>query len=615
LALLRQPPRVIGIVWIVLLALLPGRLPGQAAREEGQPLAGLHFEGNYHFHDGELREQLFMTARTGLAKLLFWRKAPVYRENMMQRDLRGLLRFYQRQGFIHVQIRAEVTAPPGAGVHLTYHIMEGDRIAVSSTPIELSDSSRSVLQIWEKNKVKLTTLGKAGYSDEAVQTDLRNLRAIYANQGHAYAEARVQPRLDDLEQTVELLYKVIPGPRCLFGPVTILGDTLVSPRLIARQLAFHSGKPYSQKQLEQSQRQIYQLGIYQYVTVKAALDSLKSPVLPVNVQVKAAKPWTIKTGVGYGIEDQVRLFVDIRKLNFWRGARRLNLVLRHSHLEPYSIDLKLTQFGFPAPQTSLVLNPFFMRQAEPGYTVDRTGVNIGHQQRFATYTDGSLRYTLEQDYLKVSALTRDQSLDSSRIALYHKSYISLAMARDNSLPLFYPQSGLYTAATITWAGVGFRSDFHFLKLIGELRHYLRLGRSVVLATRLKAGSLRALGEDRFTPIEERFYSGGSTSVRGWGHSEIGPKNSAGNPIGGNSLLELGAEFRRELIGPFSGVLFVDAGNVWSRLHGHRLDQLYTAAGLGLRYRTPIGPIRCDMGWPVGQGRNPVRIHLSVGQAF
>jgi len=600
---------------LALLALCATPLRGQSAQGEGLPLSALHFTGNHHFSEGELHDQLFLTARTGLARLAFWRKAPVYRESMMQRDLRGLMRFYQREGFIQVQITPRVELLAGEKSRLTYAIAEGPRVSIAEVAVQLADSSTAVLDLWKKARFRLAARSKTGYRDEAVQADLQNLTALFANQGYAYTEVRVLPRLEEEERSVRLLYTIDPGPPCHFGPVSIHGDTIVQPHTIERQLALRPGKPYSQKNLEKSQRQIYQLGIFQYVTVKAALDSLQSPVLPVSIQIKAAKAWTVKTGLGYGFEDRVRLFTDIRKLNFLHGARRLNLLIKHSHLEPYALDLKLTQSGFPAPQTSVVFNPFLLRQAEPGYTVDRAGINIAHQQRFATYTDGSLRYTLEQDYLKVSSLTRNQALDSSRLALYHKSYFALTLARDNSLPLFYPQRGLYTTATITWAGVGFRSDLHFLKLQGEVRHYTRLGRTVVLASRLKAGSLRALGADRFTPIEERFYAGGSNSVRGWGYSELGPKNSAGHPIGGNSLLELGAEVRRDLGGLFSSVLFIDSGNVWSRLHGHRMDQLRTAAGFGLRYRTPIGPIRFDLGWPVGLGRRQVQLHLSVGQAY
>ena len=603
---------LIGIIWLLFLIV---NVPGQTATDEGMHLATLRFEGNRHFSDSDLREQLFMQDRRGLARLQFWRQAPPYRETMMQRDLRGLLRFYQREGFIHAQITPEVKIISASAVRLIYHIVEGAQVTISLARVQVDDSSDAVEQIWQKARVKLITQMKPGYRDENVQADLQTLTTLYANQGYAYAETRVQPILQEQNRTVQLLYKLIPGPKCLFGPIKIDGDSIVSTRTIERQLALRSGKPYSQKNLEKSQRQIYQLGIFQYVTVKTVLDSLYTPILPVSIQVKAAKPWTVKTGIGYGIEDRLRLSVDFRKLNLLHGARRLNLFLKHSYLEPYAIDLKVMQFGYPAPQASLVLNPFFLRQREPGFTVDRTGVNIAHQQRFATYTDGSLRYTLEQNVLKVSELTRNQTLDSSRIALYHKSYFTLAMARDNSLPLFYPQKGLYTSATVTWAGVGFQSDFHFLKFLGEVRSYQRRGKRMVLAMRLKAGSLRRLGQDRFTPIEERFFTGGASSVRGWSYSEIGPKNSAGKPTGGNSLLEAAAELRREPAGSFIGAVFVDAGNVWPKLHGHRLDELKIAAGFGLRYRTPIGPIRLDLGWPVGHGRNPVQVHLSVGQAF
>lgn len=593
----------------------PLALQSQGVSEEGLPLTSLKFQGNRHFTAGELRDQLFLLAPGPLASLQFWSDPPLYRESMMQRDQRGLLRFYQRAGFIHASVRPRLERTGANRLRLIWEISEGPRVAVASARVHLADSSAAAVTVWQKGKLKLRTRGKEGYSDEAVQQDLQALTLLYTNAGYAYAEARVTPRLSRGDSLVELRFQINPGPRCLFGPITIRGDSTLSQHTVTRQLAFRPGKPYSEKNLEKSQRQIYQTGVYQFVTVRAMLDSLRTPLLPVAIQLKAAPRWTIKAGVGYGIEEHERILLDVRKLAFLGGARRLNFNLKHSYLEPWSLDIALSQYGLPAPQTSLVLNPFFLRQREPGFTVDRAGANVAYQQHFATYTDGFLRYTLEQNYLKVSGLTREEALDSSRIALYQKSSITLGLARDSSLPLFYPDRGLFTAATITWAGVGFRSDFHYLKILGEARYYRRLGRDLIAAMRVKVGSLRRLGSDRFTPIEERFYAGGAASVRGWSHAEIGPTNSAGKPVGGSSLLETGIEFRYPLLGPLSGVLFCDAGNVWSRLHGHRLNDLATAAGTGLRYRTPIGPIRLDFGWPVGRGRNPVQIHLSVGQAF
>ena len=123
-----------------------------------------------------------------------------------------------------------------------------------------------------------------------------------------------------------------------------------------------------------------------------------------------------------------------------------------------------------------------------------------------------------------------------------------------------------------------------------------------------------MGDD-VTPIEERFFSGGSMSVRGWQRSQLGPKNAKNDPIGGNSLLECSAEMRYPIWKIFSGAAFLDFGNVWNKAFEHNLSELRYAPGLGLRIDTPIGPIRFDVARPIWDDEKQLQFHLSVGQAF
>ena len=118
-----------------------------------------------------------------------------------------------------------------------------------------------------------------------------------------------------------------------------------------------------------------------------------------------------------------------------------------------------------------------------------------------------------------------------------------------------------------------------------------------------------------TPIEERFYAGGSYSIRGWARADLGPKNRDGKPIGGKSRLETSLELRFPLYKRLSGVLFYDAGNVWQKTFFINTDNLGMAAGAGVRLRTPIGPVRIDAGAPLNRGKTGVQIHFSVGHSF
>jgi len=212
-------------------------------------------------------------------------------------------------------------------------------------------------------------------------------------------------------------------------------------------------------------------------------------------------------------------------------------------------------------------------------------------------------------------MTIAEAMQNQNIKLYNKSSVTFGLVDDRSIPMFQPQRGWYNAATLTLTGVGLQSDFHFLRWILESRKYSKLLEGYIFATRVKMGSMKPLYQDKVTPIEERFYSGGSNSVRGWGRSRLGPISSANAPMGGNSMAEVSLEMRYPLYKMLSGVVFTDMGNVWSGYLTFPLSEWHHAAGAGLRFQTPIGPLRLDLAWPVGEGRNPMQVHVSIGQAF
>ena len=159
------------------------------------------------------------------------------------------------------------------------------------------------------------------------------------------------------------------------------------------------------------------------------------------------------------------------------------------------------------------------------------------------------------------------------------------------------------------------------------RHYLPIiGESVVLASRLQLGNIRPFGQDQVNvPFAKKYFLGGATSIRGWGRYEVSPLSGSGLPIGGDSMLAFSEEIRAALRGKLGGVLFLDGGNVWERSGGFSLGDLRYAIGPGLRYATPIGPIRFDVGYQI----NPIdgllvngapqrrrwRLHFSIGQAY
>jgi len=593
-----------------------------ANAEEGWALKSIAFKGNHAFSKSDLLQQMSLRSRGGLRKLLFWQKPSRFSEMTLQRDLQQIVTFYQTEGFPQAKIDSTGIAADEKkrSVRLTIYVAEEKPALVRSLKHEIEASDEEYKRMAEGifvNKIQPALTSRLGerFRDANATADVQTISTIYNNAG--FPNVQVQPHLQVEKTTnaVDLTFRISTGIRFKFGEVQVTGNERISASTVLKQVTFKPGDIFSQAAVSKSQQQVYELGMFQFASIKMLLDKSQSQSLPVQILVKEVPPIATKLGVGWGREDQFRTFIDFRLLGFTGAARTLSIYAKHSGLEPYNVDVKWTRPAFLSPRSSITLNPFYRKESELGFTVTRAGGNVTYQRRFATYSDVYLNYALERDRLSVTSITRREALDSSELHLYNKSGVTLGLTRDSSLPIFSPNTGTYRSLTVTMSGLGFNSDFHYSRWLLEMRFYQTIGSGWVSAYRIKMGAMSSWKSGEFTPIEDRFFAGGSASVRGWARSQLGPKSAEDRPIGGNSLLETSAEIRYPLFSWLGGVAFVDAGNVWSSAYDYRLSGLHYAAGLGLRFKTPIAPIRFDVAVPVFEGANPVQLHVSVGQAF
>ena len=602
--------------WLLLTALAVGT--GRLCAQDEDRLSSIAFVGNHTFSDRVLAENMITRVPAAWKRWLLG-KSGEYSEPLLQQDIRSLIAFYQREGFLDVKIIRQLQRDDrNARVALVLQIEEGRPVQIEQVIHHFAEDStnRNHLQkVVAEEQGKRQVKSGVRFRDLAIQADQERLTTMLANDGYLYAQVDPKPILFAERYRADLHVWVNQGPLCRFGSASVSGQVKTDSALILKQLAFHRGDLYSQEVLQRSQRFIYQLGVFQFVSIKVRTNASHDHILPVDIAVKEAPRLTTKLGVGYGREEFLRFFVDVRLLNVAGGARRINFYAKHSALEPYNLQLKLTQPAFIHPGASLSLSPFYRSEKEPGFSINRYGTDFSYQQRISYYTDGSISYTFERDGLSVSQITLEEALKNKNIKLYNKSSFTIGLVNDHSYPIFQPQRGWFNAFTTTFTGVGLNSDFHFLRWIFESRKYSKLMEGYVVATRIKIGSMKPLYQDPVTPLEERFYAGGSNSVRGWGRSRLGPLNAENAPIGGNSLLEASVEVRYPIYKLLSGVVFYDMGNVWKEYFTFPVQELRYASGGGLRFQTPIGPIRLDVAWPLGEGKRPLQLHISIGQAF
>ncbi len=189
-----------------------------------------------------------------------------------------------------------------------------------------------------------------------------------------------------------------------------------------------------------------------------------------------------------------------------------------------------------------------------------------------------------------------------------------------------PMRGYVIWGAIERAGGFLPGTYTYTEVSGEVRHYVPLGRRMVAAQRLRVATIDAPEPtDASVPFFKRYFLGGSTSLRGWGRYSVSPLTTSGTPLGGLTLLEASTEIRVPITGKFRAVVFVDAGNAWAEPWHFGPDRIRVDVGPGLRYDTPIGPARLDVGYQltpidglVVDGKPESRrwrVHLSIGQAF
>ncbi|MEJ2054295.1 MAG: BamA/TamA family outer membrane protein, partial [Calditrichaceae bacterium] len=369
-----------------------------------------------------------------------------------------------------------------------------------------------------------------------------------------------------------------------------------------------------------AQSQIYGLEVFQYVNLQASDLDKRPTQIPIQVQVKERDLRSLSIGLGYGTEESFRVKADWTNRNFLGGIRILRANLKHStKLLPIDAQIELSQPFFFDDQNDFLLRTFYTWQDEESYEARRIGVGTAFNRQLSGRNNVFITTRTERDSVRAKGNITNQNTNN----LYNKSVLTTGFKHNSTNNLFTPSKGSIARIMIEESGLLFNSKFKYFKSSIEYRSYRELTGNVVFAFRLFLGSMKPYAGRVTTPIEERFYAGGSYSVRGWGRQQLGPSvrdSTSGKrvPVGGNSDLEGNLEIRYPIYKNLGGSVFLDFGNVWSNWNGIDVTTLKYALGTGLNYNTPIGPVRVDFAWKLNKqyaNESNYQIHISIGQAF
>lgn len=612
-------------------------LAAGGCKEEGTiKVHSLNFKGVQAIDASQLRNAL----ATHQSSRLPWGRRYYFDRTRFDADLKRIQAFYADRGYPDARVTAfdvKLNDQQDA-VDLTLTISEGEPVKVAAIEFVGFD----VIPKAHLDDLKKKAPLKIGQPRDRQLVLATHELAVNELRDHGYPYAKVTTTEDNAGGAgmAALRFTGEPGTLAHFGPVEVQGNKSVGEHIIRRQVTYKEGDIYRRSLVQDTQRRLYGMELFQFVNVEPLNPELQPAEVPTRITVAEGKHQRVNFGVGYGTEEKARGDVEYHHVNFLGGARSAGTHIRWSSLD------RGARVDFNQPY---LFRPHFSLSGEaqqwytytPAYRSIVTGGKVTVTHRSSDRSSWAVSMTSEHNSSAISAAIladtetylklrpdlisigldprtdrQDGTLNAMAFDIQHSTADSILNAR----------SGYQLAFHAEQAGRLLPGTFNYYAVSVDGRHYLPIGERLVFASRLQMGNIRPVGTDRVNvPFSKKYFLGGATSIRGWGRYEISPLSGSGLPIGGNSLLAFSGEARAVLRGKIGGVLFVDGGNVWADSWSLNLGELHYAVGPGLRYQTPIGPVRFDVGYQL----NPIpellvnghpqsrrwRIHFSIGQAF
>lgn len=633
---------------------MPGAMADTIRPDEGpDQVWNVDIEGNSSFSDIIIKDQIATEGYSFLEKMKFWdRSRHVLDEIEVRKDVIRIRNYYHRRGFprVAVDYRIEEGGKPWKK-HVIFTINEGQPVTIANISFEFPEGNRfadEVLGSPEFERARRKSEFREGRRYEPIKTSevVASYEQTLKNMGFAFVSVDLNAEVDTARLQADVRITPRLGPKTYIDHITVEGDSTVSDAYVIKESGLRRGDLYSLHDLQEAQREIFNHHLFRFATINIP-EQPQDSTLDLHLRIRENALRTIEASVGFGTEEYLRGQVNWTHRNAFDQAHQFTATAKASFIEQ-TVNL---DYLFPYvynTKSSVVISPFGQHLLEPGYELYRLGLTNSLIYRYSQNVTGSVSY----QYTKNAELSQrsDESLpDSTRN--YDLSSIQLAGYYNQGFDR-RGREGWVIQPYIEISGFLGTSTYQFQKLSLDVRRYTPLTPSTTLATRVQAGRLFAVKEDSL-PNNTRFYLGGTNSVRGWNRKELGPKRvvtdsirSQGGqalsdttafsryiPTGGRAYFAFNIEIRQDIddwIDGFGLAAFLDGGQVWRKEIDMKSRPLQFAVGGGLRYESPIGPLRLDVGYKINpseqdlnryRGRNfgsawdRIGIHVSIGQAF
>jgi outer membrane protein assembly complex protein YaeT len=586
-------------------------------------LVAVEISGNRYFSTETIRERMY----TMPASFLRFRHGR-FSQDFLRRDVNAIKALYQSNGFRDVEVTSEVPDDYRGKeneVAVLIDIKEGLQWFVSELKIdglgkESTEDVRALVQSSEGQP----------FSDLNVATDQETILNYFYNNGYPDAtfEATVTPAQE--AQRMSLLYIIHPGDRQFVRDVLISGLDATDEGLVRERIRnLDPGEPLAQSSMIESQRRLYDLGIFARVDTALQNSEGDTDRKYVLYRLEEASRYSLTGGFGAQLARigrgnptlttpagaagfSPRVSFGISRSNFLGLGHTVGFQGRLSSIQRRA----LVNYNAPQFKGNDRLNLSFTSLYDDSrdiQTFNSRKVETSAQLAQKLSKANTIQYRISYRRADVSELKITPALIPLFSQAINLGSVSSTFIQDRRDDPIDPHRGVYNTLDAAFASNPFGTKTTFTRLLGRNATYHRISRDVTLARSLSIGFINRIS-NADVPLPERFFAGGASSHRGFNENQAGPRDLlTGFPIGGKALLVNNTELRFPLIGDnIGGVLFHDAGNVYSnladisfRFHQRDLEDfnyMVHAVGFGVRYRTPIGPVRLDLAYSINSPR-------------
>lgn len=624
--------------------------------EEAFELKKVSIKGNKLYTDREIKNALALEEGTVYERYLF--------DYLLDKGIASIKNKYAIEGYLDAKISWSFRDIKAESRKLEIRIDERERTVLKEVLLR-----GTVKEDYLKVRDNLGVNAGDPMAEGLLREGIGNILKYYGDRGYAKASATYELN----QETRTVIYSVEENEVMFVGTVEVVGNSKTRPKIITREIELKTGDVYNESKLIKSRENIYKTGLYKDVTIRkffpedeetsgtaepepppkdvetsgnpgkrAERTGDLSNVVDIIAFVQEDKFRWVELKPGYGSPDRVTLSAGWGDNNFLFNNGQ-SLALKGDVAYGFSegnyelgIDATYTEpwlFGYPYKGVLLL---FYERGIYENYNYWEAGIEPKVIKELTDNLEVSGGMRVKRSSLKITINMQDANGDELKRLLREAGVRNLTSlifttTYDTKNDPFNPIKGNYVYASEETAGGLLPSDIDFYRIIGDIARFQQVSPRATIGVHAHGGYIASFGATSDIPAYERFFTGGGYSVRGFGERSLGPKDAGGNPIGGRIVGYFNLEFRFQLpfvegirvpwvglnLGNFWSGFFFDGGNAWNSLKEIRKEKLHYGAGFGLRYNTPVGPLRFDYAQEIGvaTGAGPGLFYIAFGHAF